>query len=126
MIIGHYKILLLWLIIRSKPHSLNIRAVSELVIVVSVRSQVVCLTDIKRVSQHQVTEAPQGICHSGMGSFALQPVSWQPALLLFGEVSITLLSCYGNTGVLIIVLNQNKKYFIAPYRGNWILLLHQE
>lgn len=57
------------------------------------RSQVVRLTDVQRVSQHQIAQAPQGICHGGVGSFALQPVNRQPALLLFGEVSVTPLSC---------------------------------
>lgn len=52
-----------------------------------------CLTDVQRVSQHQIAQAPQCIGHGGVGSFALQPVRRQPALLLFGEVSITPTSC---------------------------------
>lgn len=47
--------------------------------------QVVSLTDVKRISQHEISQSPQGISHSGVGSFALQPMGRQPALLLFGQ-----------------------------------------
>ena len=102
----HYKILLLCSIILPKFCCLRIKALRELVIVVRVscKLKVVGLTDVKRVSQHQVTQAPQCISHGGVGSFALQPVCWQSALLLFGQVSISPLSCYGNTGFLIKVI----------------------
>lgn len=109
LIMIHYKILLLWPIVLPKHHRLGIRAGSKLVMVaaVSYRLQVVSLTDVQRVSQHQVTQAPQCIRHSGVGSFALQPVSGKSALLLFRQVSISPLSCYGNTGFLIRVLHKN-------------------
>lgn len=95
MVTGDYKILLLWSRLFPKTPRLNVRAVSELVVVVSesMRSQVVRLTDVQRVPQHQIAQAPQGICHGGVGSFAFQPVRRQPALLLFGEVSVTPPSC---------------------------------
>lgn len=52
-----------------------------------------CLADVQRVSQHQIAQAPKGIRHGGVGSFAFQPVHRQPALLLFGQVSVTPSSC---------------------------------
>lgn len=60
--------------------------------------QVVSLTDVQRVSEHEISQSPQGISHSSVGSFAFQPMGRQPALLLFGQPYIFSTSWWEDMG----------------------------